>query len=396
MAAEARPAGGDVGGGVRDPRLRGGDNPDPIHAGVYMPMEPVEGRGGIELCGPYEPVIDWPDDAHPGEWRTGSGRAAYAESPDRVIGVFGGEVPTLENKSVWGAKIFRDLRFVDVNGRHNPGHRHCHEIVEYDRDGRILADWDHWLDALHHNDVAAGRPLKSGHVNRIRVDRHDPERHIWLISAGNGGVFKFTNDGKSLVMKIDAASVPEAYHPFVYSQDMAFMPDGDLWIGHQHHIMRFTGDGEFIDAFGGQGQGPRQFDGIHGLEIHPDTLNVFVNDRVNCRIQVLDPEGGFIEEWGGFQGTYTIRLTADGKHLWASNGFANKFMKYDMAGRLVPHSTWGTFGIAPGAIWGPHHFETDDEGNLYVSEDYSGRLQKFRPRADADPQDPRLIGALSR
>jgi hypothetical protein len=385
-----------IGTKVRDPSLRPAGNPNPIHEGTYLPLGPVDGRGGIEVCGPYEPVVGWPEAAHPGEWKTGSGRGVYAESPDRVIGVFGGEVPAYPQKSVWGVNTFRDLRFTEINARLNPEHRHCHEVVEFDRDGHILAVWDQWLDALHENDLKAGVTLKSGHVNRIRVNRYDPDRHVWLISAGNGGVFKFTNDGKDVVMKIDASSVPAEFYPFVYSQDMAFLPNGDFWIGHQHHLMRFAEDGTFLGGFGGQGTGPRQFDGIHGVEVHPESLNLYINDRVNQRIQVLDQDGNYLDEWGGFQGTYTIRLTADGEHLWASNGFVHKFMKYDMDGRLVKHSTWGTFGIAPGAIWGPHYFETDSEGSLYVAEDYSGRIQKFRPRDDADPDDPQLIGPLAR
>src|SRR5262245_10406623 len=155
---------------VRDPALRAPGNPDPIHTGVYLPLGPVDGRGGVEICGPYDPVIGWAEPAHPGEWRTGSGRACYAESPDRVVAAVGGELPVLAHRSVWGAEVFRDLRFVDVNARHNPDHRHCHEIVEFDRDGHIVADWDQWLDALHENDLGAGSRLKSGHVNRIRVD----------------------------------------------------------------------------------------------------------------------------------------------------------------------------------------------------------------------------------
>jgi sugar lactone lactonase YvrE len=115
---------------------------------------------------------------------------------------------------------------------------------------------------------------------------------------------------------------------------------------------------------------------------------------VNNRIQILDPEGRFKDEWPSMHGVYSIRFTADGEHLWAGNGFVNKFFKYDLAGRLIREATWGTFGIAPGAIWCPHGFDTDSDGNLYVAEDYSGRIQKFRPLADADPNDPQLIGPL--
>ena len=43
-------------------------------------------------------------------------------------------------------------------------------------------------------------------------------------------------------------------------------------------------------------------------------------------------------------------------------------------------------------LWGPHHLSVDTEGNLYVAEIYNGRVQKFRPRKDADPN--RLVGLL--
>jgi hypothetical protein len=383
-----------ISSGVRNPALRPPGNPDPIHGGTYSPLDPVDGRGGVNICGPYVPVVDWPKAAHP-DWRTGSGRGVHVASSDRIIAVYGGEVPAYHQQGVWGVNTFRDLRFTEINGRLNSNHRHCHEVVVYDAAGNIVDSWDRWLDEFQANDRQLGRTTKSGHINSIRVDPNDPDGHIWLVGLANNGVFKFSSDGSELVMKVDASNVPEQYHPFVYGQDIAFLPGGDFYIGHLHHLMRFTADGTFVGAIGGQGQGPLQFDGIHNIVVHPRTLNLYINDRVNQRIQVLTKDGEFIEEWGGFQGFYSMRLTADGEHLWLGNGFAHKFLKYDLGGRLIPEATWGTFGIAPGTIWGPHGFDTDAEGNLYVAEDYSGRVQKFRPIDGISPDHPQLIGPLA-
>jgi hypothetical protein len=383
-----------IGSGVRNPALRPPGNPDPIHQGADRPMGAVNGKGGVNLSGPYEPVLGWPADAHP-DWHTGSGRGVYVESPDRVVAVYGGEVPAFEARGVWGVNIFRDLRFTEINGRLNAGHRHCHEVVVYDRDGSIVDTWDQWQDAFQENDRLQGRRTKSGHINRIRVSRYDPDRHIWMVGLANNGIFKFSNDGSELVMKVDASNVPEEYHPFIYAQDIAFLPNGDFYVAHLHHLMRFSADGTFLGAIGGQGQGRLQFDGIHDVQVHPVTHHLYINDRVNERIQVLDADGAFLDLWEGFQGFYSLRISADGQHIWAGNGFVHKFLKYDLDGRLIPEATWGTFGIAPGAIWGPHWFDTDTDGNLYVAEDYSGRVQKFRPLPDADPDDPQLIGPLA-
>ena len=101
-------------------------------------MDAIDGRGGVNLCGPYEPVIGWPLRRSPGRVAHRLGRGLYVESPDRVVAVYGGEVPAHEHKAVWGVNTFRDLRFTEINGRLNPGHRHCHEIVVYDRAGEIV------------------------------------------------------------------------------------------------------------------------------------------------------------------------------------------------------------------------------------------------------------------
>ena len=390
------------GAGVRNPALRPPGNPDPIRGAVYVPLGPVNGQGGQNISGPYDVVLDWPAPLHPGEWNTGSARGVYAESPDRVIAVFGGEVPAHNRKGMWGRETFRDLRFMDsVYATPNSTSivtqfRRCHEVVVYNREGKAVDNWDRWNNVLIQNEVDEGVDTQSGYINRIRVDRYDPKRHIWLVGVKNIGIFKLTNDGKTMAMKIDASNVPAEYHPFYYPQDIAFMPNGDLWVVHQHHLMKFSKDGKFIMAVGGQGQGPCEFDGIHDILVHPETFNLYLNDRANRRIQILDKDGKFLDQWQGFFGAYALRFTADLRHVWVANGILHKFFKYDMTGKLVPEATWGTFGISPGAIWGVHYFDTDVEGNLYVAEDYTGRVQKFRPIDGVDPAHPQLIGQLVR
>ena len=38
-----------------------------------------------------------------------------------------------------------------------------------------------------------------------------------------------------------------------------------------------------------------------------------------------------------------------------------------------------------GGLWGVHMVHVDQEGNLYVAEVDSGRVQKFRPKRGANP-----------
>jgi hypothetical protein len=74
--------------------------------------------------------------------------------------------------------------------------------------------------------------------------------------------------------------------------------------------------------------------------------------------------------------------------LWVADGVTNKFLKYDLNGKLL--YSWGTYGTFPGAFWGVHQFSVDSEGNLYAAETFGGRTQKFRPKQGAE--QVKLIG----
>jgi len=175
-----------------------------------------------------------------------------------------------------------------------------------------------------------------------------------------------------------------------------------IWAAGGHRVVSFSKDGKFVSAFGKAGTGPGEFgivgeglhgNGIHGIVIDSNRNRMYVVDRVNSRIDIFDLSGKFLDQWPNIVGAYGIRLTADGRYAWVNDGYTQKVMKYDaLTGKLVPGSTWGTMGIAPGAIWGFHFFTTDSEGNLYVGEDMAYRIQKFVPRKDGNPVQ--VIGAL--
>jgi peptidylamidoglycolate lyase len=74
--------------------------------------------------------------------------------------------------------------------------------------------------------------------------------------------------------------------------------------------------------------------------------------------------------------------------LWVSDGVNNKFLKYDLNGKLL--YSWGTYGSFPGQFWGVHQFSVDSAGNVYAAETFGGRTQKFHPKKGADPAS--LIG----
>jgi len=69
---------------------------------------------------------------------------------------------------------------------------------------------------------------------------------------------------------------------------------------------------------------------------------------------------------------------SDDQHLWVADGITQKFVKFDLNGKLL--YSWGTFGAFPGGFWGVHQFHVDSEGSLYTADVHVGRPQKFRPK----------------
>jgi sugar lactone lactonase YvrE len=74
--------------------------------------------------------------------------------------------------------------------------------------------------------------------------------------------------------------------------------------------------------------------------------------------------------------------------LWVADGGTHRVLKYDLTGKFL--YGWGLSGGQPGQLNGPHSITVDQDGNLYLSEVFNGRVQKFRPKPGADPA--KLVG----
>jgi DNA-binding beta-propeller fold protein YncE len=266
-------------------------------------------------------------------------------------------------------------------GRPGIDARPGHHVVVLDREGNVAEEWTQW-DSL----------LRRPHF--ITINPYDPEKHVWVIDDHMHVIHKFTNDGKELVQTLGVRGEPgdDETH-FGRPSFMDWMPDGSFFVADgyvNHRVVKFDKDGNYLLEWGEEGDPPDDtrpghFTNVHGVQFHPETGRVFVNDRHNHRVQVFDENGEFLDQWK-FEDSpstiYVLQLMADG-YLWAADAGTSKILKYDLDGHLM--YSWGTWGGHPGGMWGVHGFSVDQEGNLYVSEANNGRFQKFRPRQGANP-----------
>ncbi len=336
----------------------------------------LQEKGGEEETGPYDVVANWPQPFARQGYVQGSQSGVFAETPNKIFLLNRGELRLPEKlpanfNGSWGS-------LGQQATTPTPELRNC--IVVVDSNGKLIESW-----TQHDHLFAGGRG-----PHKIKISPYDPERHVWVIDDLRQQIFKFTNDGKSLVMTLGEAGVAgnDDRH-FGRPTDIAWLPDGTFFISDGYtntRVVKFDKNGKFLMTWGTKGKEKGQFNLPHSIDIDRNR-RVYVADRSNSRIQVFDENGKYLDQWPGIRQPYHILITAD-QHLWVADGVTNKILKYDLNGKLL--YSWGTYGTFPGAIWGVHQFAVDSDRNLYLAETFGGRTQKYRPKPGSDRS--KLIG----
>ena len=339
-------------------------------------------KGGDGRTGEYDVVEGWWKSApnHDDEWSWGQVTGVAVDTPDRIIVTTRGDWPTDRSEP-------RDGRL-----------RRTNFIVVADGDGNIVEQWSQW-------DSILSLP------HQAYINPYDPERHVWVVDSGGGQgnmqILKFTNDGSELVMKLGEDDHPTTRaearanpnpEPYTYGwpSKLAFLPDGRFLMADGYwnsRIITYTEDGTHGSEFGALGTGPGEFDLLHGLAVDED--RIYVGDRQNSRLQLFTRGGEFIEEWPNILDPVNIWVD-ESQAVWVLDASLNQILKFDRD--AVLQYQWGAYaqagtmgrGTWSGGLSLPHQMDIDDEGNLYVVSYSGGWVDKFVPKAGADPS--KLLG----
>src|SRR5436190_1589440 len=118
-------------------------------------------------------------------------------------------------------------------------------------------------------------------------------------------VFKFSPDGKVLMTLGkpggNQPGAPAEPDSFYQPNDVLVAPNGEIWVCEGHggansRLIKFDKNGKFIKEFGKKGTGPEDWDQPHALAMD-SRGRLFVGDRSNNRIKILDQEGKLLAEW---------------------------------------------------------------------------------------------------
>lgn len=177
-------------------------------------------------------------------------------------------------------------------------------VLVYDASGKLVNSWGSGLFIFPHG---------------FAFDR---DGNLWIsdgqAAEGKGNqVFKFTREGKLLMTLGKAGGSGAGTDVFDQPTSIAVAANGDIFVSEGHapnygnsRIMKFSKDGKLLKVIGKKGRNPGEFMGPHGL-FFDSRGRLFVADRGNNRIQILDQEGRFIEEWRQFGRPSGLFITKD-------------------------------------------------------------------------------------
>jgi hypothetical protein len=199
-------------------------------------------------------------------------------------------------------------------------------VLVLDLEGKVLRSWG------------------KGDFNLAHSIRIDPWGDVWTVDAGSSIVIKYSPLGKKL-MTISVGERPDNGSPFDGATDIAFGPNGHLYITDGYgnaRVLEYTPDGKRVKQWGKPGAGPGEFSLPHAIQID-EKGTIYVADRENGRIEKFDLDGNFLGEIPHLGRVYSLKLV--GGVLWSGMqpfnrppGSAGWVVKFDCeTGRISGH-----------------------------------------------------------
>lgn len=151
---------------------------------------------------------------------------------------------------------------------------------------------------------------------------------------------------------------------------------GDVYVldAGNHRVQKFDSKGEFVKAWGKEGDGEGQLKTPGGLDVGPEG-NIYVADTWNHRIQVFDNAGKFLKSWLGNEGFWGPRDVAVGQDgmVYVTDTGNRKIQKFDDQGEFIVK--WGQQGSGPDEYDEPFGIKVDDKGLLYICDRLNFRIK---------------------
>jgi streptogramin lyase len=264
------------------------------------------------------------------------------------------------------------------------------------------------------------------YAHTVRVDKDD---NIWAVDKGSDMIIKFNPEGRVMMVfgrkkeASDEAGPWERVNPprppvngqFRQPTDVTWDTQGNIFISDGYinsRVAKFDKNGDWVKSWGEPGRSkPGEFNTPHSIAADAKG-NIYVADRGNRRIQVFDPDGGFLREikidvpmpadahpWMGNQPTAEAAATQNGapwaicitpgptQYLYSADAFPGRIYKLSLDGKVL--GVLGKTGRQMKQFGWIHEMACPSENELYVAEILNWRVQKLTLKPQAKSSNNR-------
>jgi sugar lactone lactonase YvrE len=251
-------------------------------------------------------------------------------------------------------------------------HRGPMPLMEFDADGGFIRGFGDGLFERPHG---------------LRIDAQD---NIWTTDVASNMVYKFNPAGR-IELVLGVKGLNAEWHPFGHLRafnepnEAVVGPTGDIYVLQGHGkapscVHKYDRHGDFIKTIGRPGRGPGEFDLPHSMVFDDEGL-LYIADRNNARIQVLDPDGNYIRE-SRHPGTPCGLFMGADRHIWLAHGHTGEIMKLDLAGNVVGVMAGAGQGKALGRYGEAHYIAVSPRNEIFVADTLNWRVQKYVRKAE--------------
>ena len=244
----------------------------------------------------------------------------------------------------------------------------------------------------------------------VRVDAQD---NIWVVDEGSNTIVKYSPDGNKVLLVLGRRPDPVeqvsampggggatfANKPYSFNRqtDVAFDPQGNIFVSDGYgdaRVVKYDKTGRFVKSVGTRGTGPLQFNTPHTIAAAAKG-NVYVGDRGNARVQVLDNDLNFKAQYDTVGNPWAI-CVSNGPHqyLFVSNSWpdsadeANRattgeVYKMELDGTIV--GKFGKGGKGPKEFSTIHQMDCKNPNEIFTAEINNWRTQKVTLHPMATP-----------
>ena len=210
------------------------------------------------------------------------------------------------------------------------------------------------------------------------------------VAVNESGEMVVTEEGRHCITVFSPDSAPRSFgtdgfrSSLSYPCGVAVDDEGNIIVADRgkHRIQKFAASGKFLAMVGSKGVGRLEFCNPADVAFNPNNRKLYVSDKNNCRIQVLNPDLTFFSAFGSagydegqFHQAWGTACDITGKVYVADSG-NNRVQVFTAEGQFL--YMLGKHGQSKGVHldW-PCGITVDSTGKVYVSESAGHRIAVF-------------------